>query len=72
MLLAAWAEGVRTNWVGFGGLEEARPLLGVQTRLVVLAIVPLGYPARPVGHGRKDRKAMGAVASRERYGQAFD
>jgi nitroreductase len=72
MLLAAWADGVGSNWVGFGGLDEVKALLGIPARLDVLAILPLGYPAGPVGRGKKDRKPLGTVAHRERYGQAFE
>jgi nitroreductase len=72
MLLAAWADGVGSNWVGFGGLEEVKALLGVPTSLDVLAILPLGYPAAAVGRGKKDRRPLGTVAYRERYGQAFE
>jgi nitroreductase len=72
MLLAAWADGVGSNWVGFGGLEEVKALLGVPAKLDVLAILPLGYPAGPAGRGKKDRKPLGTVAHRERYGQAFE
>ena len=36
------------------------------------AILPLCYPVGSVGHGKKDRKALGTVAQRERYGQAFE
>lgn len=72
MLLAAWADGVGSNWVGFGGLEEVKALLGVPAKLDVLAILPLGYPVGPVGRGQKDRKPLGMVAHRERYGQAFE
>jgi nitroreductase len=72
MLLAAWADGVGSNWVGFGGLEEVKTLLGVPARLDLLAILPLGYPVGAVGKGRKDRKALGAIAHRERFGQPFE
>jgi nitroreductase len=72
MLLAAWADGVGSNWVGFGGLEEVKTLLGVPAKLDLLAILPLGYPARAVGRGKKDRKPIGTVAHRERYGQPFE
>jgi nitroreductase len=72
MLLAAWADGVGSNWVGFGGLDEARPVLGIPRELDVLAILPLGYPVGVVGRGRKRRKPLQAVASRERYGQAYE
>jgi nitroreductase len=71
MLLTAWADGVGGNWVGFGGLDDAKPLLGIPEELDLLAILPLGYPAVAVGRGRKERKPLAEVASRERYGQPF-
>ena len=72
MLLAAWADGVGSNWVGFGGLEGVKPLLGIPAGLDVLAILPLGYPVGVVGRGRKRRKPLGAVAHRERHGRPFE
>ena len=72
MLLAAWGDGVGGNWVGFGWLEEVRALLGIPSSLDVLAILPLGYPAGVVGRGKKRRKALGAVAHRERYGRSLE
>src|SRR5438128_4916403 len=56
MLLTAWADGVGSNWVGFGGLEKTKALLDVPTGLEVLAILPFGYPAPPVRRGQKGRK----------------
>jgi nitroreductase len=72
MLLAAWADGVGSNWVGFGGLERAKPLLDIPADLDVLAILPFGYPARPVGRGKKQRKPLREVAHLERYGRPFE
>ena len=72
MLLAAWADGVGSNWVGFGGLERIKPLLDIPPGLDVLAILPFGYPARAVGRGRKRRKALREVAHLERYGRPFE
>ena len=72
MLLTAWADGVGSNWVGFGGLENTRPLLDIPAGLDVLAILPFGYPARPVGKGIKQRKALREVAHLERYGRPFE
>ena len=72
MLLAAWADGVGSNWVGFGGLEPVKTLLDVPAGLDVLAILPFGYPARAVGRGRKQRKALREVAHVERYGRPFE
>jgi nitroreductase len=71
MMLAAWGDGVGSNWVGFAGMDEVRALLGLPATLDVVGIVPFGYPARPVGKGRKQRKPLGEVAHRERYGQPF-
>lgn len=72
MLLAAWEEGVGGNWVGFGGLEGVNALLGIPADREVLAILPFGYPAEPVGKGQKRRKPLAEVAFRERWGEAFD
>ena len=72
MLLTAWADGVGSNWVGFGGLEKVKALLDIPAGLDVLAILPFGYPARPVGRGKKQRKPLREVAHLERYGRPFE
>jgi len=72
MLLAGWADGVGSNWVGFGGLESARALLDIPASLDVLAILPFGYPARAVGRGNKQRKPLRDVAHLENYGRRFE
>jgi nitroreductase len=71
MMLTAWSEGVGSNWVGFMGLPEIKPLLGIPDDLDVLAIIPFGYPARPVGKGKKNRKSLSELAHRERFGHPF-
>ena len=71
MMLAAWAEGIGSNWVGFHGLEAAKPLLGIPAALDVFAIIPFGYPAQPVGKGNKQRKPLARVAHRERFDQPY-
>jgi nitroreductase len=72
MVLAAWADGVGSNWVGFaGGLEKVEKLLEIPARLDVLAVLPLGYPVGVTGRGRKRRKPLDAVAHAERYGRPF-
>jgi nitroreductase len=72
MLLTAWAEGVGSNWVGFGGLDKVRALLDIPTGLEVFAILPFGYPVRVVGKGKKQRKPLRQVAHLERYGRPFE
>ncbi|HLW46458.1 MAG TPA: nitroreductase family protein [bacterium] len=71
MMLTAWSEGVGSNWVGFLGLGKAKTLLGVPDELELLAIVPFGYPANPGGRGKKQRKPLGTVAHREKFGKPF-
>lgn len=72
MVLAAWEEGIGSNWVGFLSLEGVNSLLGIPAELDVLAIVPFGYPAQAVGKGLKRRKPLAEVVSKERYGQPFE
>jgi nitroreductase len=71
MMLVGWENGVGSNWVGFSNLDAVGQELGIPDNFQVLAIVPFGYPARKLGQGRKQRKPLGEVASRERFGQPF-
>ena len=72
MMLTAWADGVGSNWVGFGGLEKVNPVLDIPAGVEVLAILPFGYPARAVGRGKKQRKSLREVAHLDRYGRPFE
>ena len=72
MVLTAWSEGIGSNWAGFYGLDDVKPLLGIPPELEVLAIIPFGYPAQPGGRGRKQRKPASEVAHRNRFGQPFE
>ena len=71
MILAAWSRGVGSNWMGFHHLEAVRPLLGIPDSMDVLAVLPFGYPAQAAGAGKKQRKPLGEIASRDRFGQPF-
>jgi nitroreductase len=62
MMLTAWAEGVGSNWVGFMGMTDVKPVLGIPDEFDVLAIIPFGYPVKAVGKGRK--KSQGAFRGR--------
>ena len=70
MILAAWADGVGSNWTGFGGIEAVRTEFGIPDTFDVLAVMPLGYPKRKVV-GKKKRKPFDEVVSGERFGQPF-
>jgi nitroreductase len=71
MILAAWSQGIGSNWVGYNNLTEVNALLGIPEEVSVLAILPLGYPAEAVGKGLKKRKPLGEVAYHERWGEPF-
>ena len=72
MILTAWSEGVGSNWIGFGHMPAIEELLGVPDTHQALAVLALGYPAEALGRGRKKRKPMAEVASREKFGVPFD
>ena len=72
MFLAAWADGVGSNWVGFGEMDGAKDLLNIPAELEVLAVLPFGYPVAALGRGRKKRKSLAEIAHRERFGRPFE
>jgi len=69
MMLTAWAAGVGSNWVGFHNLSEVCALLGIPEAYEVLAVLAFGYPTREIGKGKKRRKPLAEVVSRERFGE---
>lgn len=71
MMLTAWSEGVGSNWAGFMGPDEIKPLLGIPEDLDVLAILPFGYPIKALGKGKKKRKPASEVVHLERFGKPF-
>ena len=70
MILVAWADGVGSNWTGFGGIEGVRTEFGIPDSFDVLAVMPFGYPKRNVV-GRKKRKPLDHVVSAEKFGTSF-
>ena len=72
MMLAAWSQGVGSNWVGYNNFPEVNSMLGIPDEVSVLAILPFGYPAEAVGKGQKKRKPLGEVAYNERWGKPFE
>jgi nitroreductase len=71
LLLAAHAAGLgtvmTTRWKARE--PEVAPLLGLPESMTVHAIVPIGWPDRQYGRGR--RKPVREVAFREKYGQPW-
>jgi nitroreductase len=71
MILTAWADGVGSNWTGFGGLDGVREYVRLPATYEVFAVLPFGYPRRALGRGRKKRKPLAEVASAERFGTPY-
>ncbi|HEX9495954.1 MAG TPA: nitroreductase, partial [Candidatus Limnocylindria bacterium] len=68
---AAWSEGVGSNWVGFGSMPEVEKLVGAPATMEGLAIVSFGHPAAKLGRGKKQRRPLAEIASRERFGVPY-
>ncbi len=69
IVLAAWARGVGSNWVGFSKMLDAiKPALGIPDDLDVIAIIPMGYPSDDsLGKGLKKRKPFDEVVHWETW-----
>jgi nitroreductase len=71
MVLVAWEDGVGSNWTGFRNTPEVNKELGIPDELEVIGVIPFGYPKKPGGKGKKNRKPFGEVVHSERFGQPF-
>jgi nitroreductase len=71
MMLAAWEEGIGSNWVGNVDHDTIKKLLDVPVERMVLTVIPFGYPDRTIGAGRKNRKPLNDVAHREQFGKPY-
>jgi hypothetical protein len=68
LVLAAWGDGVGSNWTGFAGRNDDVRREFARTRRTSWPWSSLGFPNRKV-IGRKKRKALEEVASVERFGR---
>ena len=71
MILAGWAEGAGTCWVGGIERDRVKALLDIPEDAELITILPFGYPARHSLQGKKDRKPLSEVAHRERFGVPY-
>jgi len=54
MVIAAWALGVGSCWVGDFNEREVKELLGIPENIRIIALLSLGYPAEhPTPRGKK-------------------
>lgn len=71
MMLAAWGEGIGSNWVSNLDTDEVKDLLGVPRDKMILAMIPFGYPTEKIGAGKKKRKPLSEIVHAERFGQPY-
>jgi len=71
LMLAAWAEGIGSCWVGGIDRPKVKELLGIPEEAELVTILPFGYPTAEEKNKQKVRKRLGKIAFRERYGEPF-
>jgi len=66
MTLAAAAEGLGTCWVGSFYPEKVRKLLGIPEEIVIVELLPLGYPRDP-GKTAKSRLSIDEIVKYDQW-----
>ena len=65
LMLAAWAKGIGSCWIGAFDEDEVRELLELPEHVRPLAVIPLGYPSS--GPSKPGRLPLGDVVHKERF-----
>jgi nitroreductase len=65
LVLAAWAEGLGTCWIGAFHEETVKIAMGIPAEWRVVAMTPLGYPEQQPGPG--SRKDLGEIISHSSF-----
>ncbi|MGE0681423.1 MAG: nitroreductase family protein [Candidatus Binatia bacterium] len=69
LMLAAWAEGIGSCWVGGIDRPKAKELLSIPEEIELITIIPFGYPTDEEKSKKKVRKQLNSIAYQEHYGQ---
>lgn len=64
LILAACAEGLGTCWIGAFDAPRVREILGIPPEIVVVQLLPLGYPRDPAPVAKK-RLPLSAIVHEE-------
>ncbi|RLF20947.1 MAG: hypothetical protein DRZ82_00685 [Thermoprotei archaeon] len=68
LMLAAWALGLGTCWIGTMDRDKAKEILGIPKDKHLLTIIPVGYPAEV---GKSHRKSLKDFVYLNRYGTPY-
>ena len=66
LVLEAWSQGLGTCWIGAFDESVVKPILGVPDDIRLVAMTPLGYPAK--WPDERGRKPLEDIVFYERYG----
>jgi nitroreductase len=66
LTLCAVAEGLGTCWIGAFDENEVKNILSIPRRIRVVALLPIGYPARS-STAKKNRLALNEIVKEERW-----
>ncbi len=67
LVLAARAEGLGSCWIGAFNNSALKEFLGIPEDYNVVAVIPIGYPARDAFKETSDRKPLGEIICHERF-----
>ena len=67
LILAAWAEGLGTCWIGLFDNDEIKKMLNIPPEVNVVAVTPLGYPESEVKVDKYNRKPLTEITSHNRF-----
>lgn len=67
MTLAAVEEGLGSCWIGAFSQEEVKRILNIPKQYMVVALLPMGYPAE--AGGLKSRKPLETIVSYETFSE---
>ena len=68
MVLAAWAEGLGTCYLGGFDADAVDKILGIPDGYAIVAMTPLGYPAEEPA--AKPRKELSEIVMQEKFGSS--
>ena len=68
LMLAAYAEGLGTCWIGAFDPAAAREILGLPDGVEIVGMTPLGFPDVETNPRVRSRRPLGETVMKERWG----
>ena len=72
MTLVAWEHGIGTCYIGNWVTAKAKQILGLPDDYALITVMPFGYPSEgPRVARKKQRRKIGELVSRDRFGASY-